>query len=480
MPTKEYKNSKIVNLKIAAITLLLSFGLAGIVIYQNYAVYLQRDSYGLIGISFLMILVAVLTVHEGFLGKIVLAIPSNLFLLLFLYFIGLGSLSQFLRFITGRPRSFSESLCDAYLFSILALFAWIIGYRIAGLIWGHKLRGCIQEKEIVQWDRKRLRLIATFWGLAGMASMIAFYAFFIGGVPILKGITPNVDHTYGEIISGNGHWLSVIAFNANTFGIIYIGTYLSLFGLNIPLFFIAFLELLLFVGWGPRIYVLIPSMIIGFLYIRKHRPKVVYIMIGMVSVLVLSIIFAAWRNRAHEQYVDLSKESAIETLADLHLAPEFREYLSVLSFREELSIHYTSRNIRNAIVYGMMPNIVWSNVFGIDKNIIFKESSAWIVARITRGNTWTGIRSGLISELVMAYGTFGVGVAFFLLGVIFYFLDSQIRLSTPNSTMTLLAYICAVLLSLLIVGQIESTFSRIWYQLYVFLLMRKFCARLPN
>lgn len=155
------------------------------------------------------------------------------------------------------------------------------------------------------------------------------------------------------------------------------------------------------------------------------------------------------------------------------MSGEFREHLSVLSYRGLLSKYYTGSNIWAAIIYTMLPNVVWTNVFGVDKTAIFSNSSAWIIAEVVQGNRWTGIRSGIISELVMAYGVPGVSITFLILGMLFLFLDRRAMYSPPQASRMFVVYLMTVLFSFLLIGQIESTFTRLWYALYAFALTNR-------
>jgi hypothetical protein len=460
----KWRNNRMLNAT-TLVFLVAVFG-AGVLLFLNGAFGVKRDSYVLIVLPLLLIGIGFWTIRKSTHGIPYVTKPSTLFLALFLYFVGLGTVSQYMRVLAGRPGNYSESLSSAYLLSAVALVFWIIGYRLAGLV---KHTQGYSPAYSCLWAKKRLRGIATGWGVLGAFLMLIFLYLYVGGVPALSGRIASVDASMRDLVAGEGHWISVMAFNANTMGLMYTGMYLALFGPSIPVVFLFVLDLLLFVAWGPRIYFVLPLAVVGLLYVRKFRPRSIWIFgaapIGLISL----VLFGWWRNRAVMQ---LNQSSIIDILADLFVSPEFREHLSVLSYRELLSRHYTGSNIWAAIVFTMLPNVVWTSV-GIDKTVIFSESSAWIIAELVRGNTQIGIRSGIISELVMAYGVPGVSIAFLALGVLFLFLDRQAMRSPLLSSRTFLVYLLAVLFSFLLIGQIESTFTRLWYALYAFALTNK-------
>ncbi len=462
------------NLSCGALAIFIAIIFFCALLYQNSVIKPKPDSYVLVFIPLLLAFIGIWAVNRSDSVKNAVSKPSNLFLMFFVYFIGLGSLSQYLRAVTGRGFVFSESLTEAYVVSSLAIGAWLVAHQLASMIWTPSQK---QIKGAPVWDRLRLKRLSIGLGIFGILMMVVFFFYSVGGVPVLAGITPNVDSSLRDGVIGGSNWVSVVALNANSMGVIFAGTYLALFGLNLTILLILILGLVMFIGWGPRIYILVPIMIVGLLYIRKRRPKFISVMIVITILFVGSMMFAWWRNRSAPNAVALSQGTVVETLADLHLAPEFKEYLSVLAYRDILSKYYTPRNIANAIIFPMMPNTIWSNLFNVNKNIIFEERSAWIIADITRGSSWTGIRSGIISESIMAFNLPGVLLIFAILGILFSYLDFKSFNYDAENPYMLIVYILTVLFSLLLIGQIESTFTRVWYFLYFFIFMRVIAAR---
>lgn len=458
---------------------LVLFSLIGIlmlgwVIVENDLVQVKDDTYALLFMPLLLLLFTFLVVNAQNRRLSVFSRPSNLFILFFVYFVGLGSISQYFRVISGRPLSYTESLSMAYLVSSLALACWLIGHQIYCLL---PFIGPRHRKKTTYpaWNPKRLFRVALFWGGLGSIFMLLFYQR-IGGVPVLRGLSPNVDQSLGELLAGDAHLISVMAFNANSIGTFFSGTYLAAFGYNPIMFSLFVVGIILFIGWGPRIYFVIPILVVGLMYLRRKQVKMFHVILVLAIFFILSILFARWRNRSFSNIYQTDPSTVVESLADIHLAPEFREHLGVLSNLEELSHSYTGRNIRSAILYTTMPNIVWTNIFGIDKNQIFEESSAWIIAKVVRNNLWTGIRSGFKSEVIMAFGLSGIVISFFGLGLLFSWLDSKAASNPFDSSNILMIYVITVLFSFLIIGQIESVFSRLWYIIYIFIPMKKLAS----
>lgn len=79
--------------------------------------------------------------------------------------------------------------------------------------------------------------VSAGWGVLGAILRLVFLYSYVGGMPALSGHIVNVDASMRDLVAGKGHWISVMAFNANTMGLIYTGTYLVLFGLIFSLYF---------------------------------------------------------------------------------------------------------------------------------------------------------------------------------------------------------------------------------------------------
>ena len=440
----------------------------GILILQNGVLHIKPDGYDLVLLPLLVFGGALWMTKSRAPAEIpFISMPSTLFLLLFVHFVGLGSASHYLRVVSGRSLNYSESLSRAYLISTLALGSWIVGYRAASLT--RLAQGASQSPS---WDRKRLKRFSAILGVLSAILMTVYLYSFVGGMPSLSGRIANVDDSLRQLVAGEGHYISVLAFNANMMAILYAGTYLALFGFDSLIALLLGVEVALFVAWGPRIYFVLPLLVVGLLFVRKRRINPIWVSAVLLVSVVLLVVFGLWRNRAE---VQLDQSDAI-MLMGTSFSPEFREHLSVLSYREVLSKYYKRSTFWGAILFTTLPNIIWKNFLGVDKTAIFSESSAWIIADIVRHSSWTGIRSGIISELMITYDVPGVCIGFLILGMLFLFLDRQASHNNPETARLLVVYLLAVLFSYLIIGQIESSFTRLWYALYAFLLARKLAA----
>lgn len=432
----------------------------------------EEGNYNLLFLPLFLIIIAFFVVFQNVRkkGLVFLAIPSAFYLAIMFYYVILGTMSQYLRVLSSFPLDYSESLKESYLLSALAIVGWIVGYVIASPLFHNNLT--VTSKLV--WSKTRLLLATRIWLILGIGLMSYFLFGVVGGIPSLNGIIGNVDTGLMNIVGNEGRFISVAAFNANAIGLWLGGVYLATYGLNLFILGLFIFGILLFVGWGPRLYFSIPLMVAGLMYIRNRKPKILPVVIFTLVCFVVFVLFGWWRNR---QIFQINQYSLTPTLAYINLSPEYREFLGVIKYQDILSGYFPPANFFRAIYLPMLPTSLWKMLSDVNKNEIFTNSSAWIIANVVKNSTFTGIRPGVLAELLMAFGPAGVFVGPLLLGILFSFFDKIITNSLSNSVYLALTYYASVLFSLLMVGQIESSFIRLWYGIYAFVLIVIFSAK---
>ena len=141
---------------------------------------------------------------------------------------------------------------------------------------------------------------------------------------------------------------------------------------------------------------------------------------------------------------------------------------------EELQSEYSPSAFFKGIFYTLLPQRILL-IFGIDKTELYTKDgigSDWIVARVTRGITWGGVRPGMIGQSLMAFGIGGMIVIFIGYGVLFSYLDRFIKENTMHSSSAIYVYLVAILFSISMLTSTQSLFSKFWFYTYIYLLIR--------
>jgi len=405
-----------------------------------------------------------------------LSIPSVLFLTVVGYFIYVGSLDHWLQVLADAEFLYLPTLAPAYQLVAFLLTAWAVGY-VAGR-WLSRTAGrttptpSTRGRTRLVWFQRRLFAVAIFWSVVSTAAFAVFYFRIIGFFPVLRGVSPNADSELRAVMFGPARLVSTVAFNAATLTMITSGLYIVRFerhkALMATLFMIAAAWFLL---WGARLYIALPAMIVLVLVIARKRWSLRRSGAVLAGLAVLAVSYGLVRNRAFTN-VDLANRTAIERLADLHIGPEFRDAVGVMTHLDALREQYKPASYFRGICFTAVPGRVLG-VLGLDKDILFAEEGAsvgWIAARTTRDYHWGAIRPGIVGETLMAFGPVGVIVAFALYGLLFARLDVLCERAAIASPRSLLIYGTAVILSYSVIASTHSTFAKFWYFIYGSLL----------
>jgi len=310
---------------------------------------------------------------------------------------------------------------------------------------------------------------------------LLFYAFYIKGIPFLQGISASTSSELRYIAMTTGHNIHVVAFNAMTMAFIFSGVYFAIYKRNIVITMLLTLAVTSFLFWGARIYIAIPFLIFFPLISRTKRYSFKRASIVLILIAVTGFIYGQVRNRNFfNEYENFSDRTSIERLSDLHMGPEFRDTLGVIYYLDVLQEEYSASSYLKGIFLTAIPNKILS-LMGLNKTELFHEEgigSGWLIAKITRGYSWGGIRPGIMAQTLMAFGLKGVIFLFFIMGLLFSQLDKFINktyiLLTPR---TVYIYMLSALLSISIIGTTQSVFSKFWYLTYGYLLTVFFATK---
>jgi len=438
--------------------------------------------FGIIGVTVLYLIAYIVVSGTNCISRNHICIPSVLFLCSFGYFIYAGTIDHYLQVVTRAKFIYTESLVSGYNCICFALFSWIVAYLVGQAISKKQSRYYCLIKDTASpktssltWDKNRFYLTILFWGSFGTIAFLVFFFHYIGGFPVLQGTSPNASPQLRALLIGKAHNITVVAFNAATMAIIFGGVYLVIYKKNkfvITLLFIT--SIVLFLLLGARIYVALPFMVVFLLFIRKkdYSLKATFAILGLI--VLVGSVYGFVRNRQfyRSHGIKFSEQTAVERLADLHIAPEFRATLGVISHLDELQAKYDSDNYISGIYLVAFPKKLLA-LMGIDKDELFSEEgsgSGWLVARVTRGFDWTGVRSGIIGQTLMAFGLNGVIVVFFLYGLLFSQLDRLSKQYPFNSPCLVFVYIVTVIFSYSVIGTVHSVFAKFWYFTYGYLI----------
>ncbi len=418
-----------------------------------------------------------------------ISIPSVIFLLIFGYYVYVGTIDHYLQSLTNAKFIYDESITLGYIYIGLSLLSWIAGYLLSQSmirkVSSYKaFESIFSSRSVVVWDKRKLYLLNLFWGLIGVVSFSIFYAYYIKGIPLLQGVSASTSSELRHIIMNKGHNINVIAFNVMTMALIFSGVYFAVYEKSKIMFIVLISAVTAFVFWGARIYIVIPFLIFFPLIsrIRKYSLKKVVIVLALIAV--ASFIYGQVRNRNFfNDYLNLKNQTTIEKLADLHIGPEFRDTLGVISYLDVLQTEYGATPYLKGIFLTAVPNKILS-LIGFDKNELFNEEgigSGWLIAKITRGYNWGGVRPGIMGQTLIAFGLKGVIIVFFLIGILFSQLDKSINktyvFSSPHAVYI---YILSALFSFLIIGTTHSVFSKFWYFTYGYLFTVFFASKKIN
>ena len=403
--------------------------------------------------------------------------PSSVFLVVFGYFFGLGTLNHVLQVFVGAKFTFEIFLNSGYHFIIVALVSWVLGYSLSRSFC-YRMRVANRIKHRV-WDKRKLKTVLIFSGILSSVFFGMFLFRHIGGIPILMGVAPAVSGNIRNIVKNEGRVFNVLAMNFNTYTILFSSIFIANYK-DISVKIVFFVSLLWFVAWGARLYFLIPLLV--FLLILQHKKIVKLKKVVLISVAILVVVgtYGIIRNF---KFFDLQSNSysgisVNYLLADMHLGSEFRDYLDVVGHLDEVKTRYDSNTFFKGMFLSAIPKVIADKV-GLDKDLFLdpEASSGWIIAEMLRGSMWTGIRAGILAELLMAFGVSGLIVGFFLLGLLFGFLDTTYLDYNVNNVKLIFIYFITVLFSYIILGTVDSVFARFWYFVYAYFLFRKVASK---
>ena len=438
--------------------------------------------FGIIGVTVLYVMAYLVVSGSNYIVRDHICIPSVLFLCSFGYFIYAGTLDHYSQVLADARFVYVESLTVAYNYISFALLSWIFAYAAGRIFWGKNLQspcdvtGDVRLKEwALTWDKKRFFLTIVFWSILGIIAFLVFFLHYIGGFPVLQGTSPNASPELRSLIIGRAHNITVVAFNAATMAIMFGGVYLAIYKKNkfiITLFFIV--SIILFLLLGARIYIALPFMVVFLVFAHKGRSSLKLTIGILLLIIIVGSVYGIIRNiqfyRSHG--LEISEQTTVENLAVLHIAPEFRDALGVISHLDELQELYKPDYYLKGIYMTALPKKILTMI-GVDKDILFSEEgvgSGWLVAKVTRGFDWTGVRPGIIGQTLMAFGVKGVVFVFFVYGLLFSQLDKLSKRYSYDCPWLVLIYILTVVFSFSIIGTTHGTFAKLWYFVYGYLI----------
>ncbi len=439
---------------------------------------------GLIPVTMVYFISLVLVQFNNNLFKDNISVPSVLFLAFMGYFIYLGTLDHYYQDQMGAKFVYNESINAMYYYTMISLSSWCFGY-ISGCVSLDKLihrkaahKGLIK---IRRWNKKRLKFLVLLFSLLGVVSFAIFYTVYIKGFPVLQGISPNASAELRRIVSNEGHNVHLLAFNSMTMVLIYSAVYLIVFNNDLLIILSFFVAVIAFSLWGARIYIAIPFlMFFPYLVKIKKYPlkKVVPIILSLV---VLGSVYGTVRNLGFyaERKQEVPHANFVEKMASLHIAPELRDSLGVVSYLDELQEQYSAHAYLAGIYYTALPGKMLKLV-GINKQSLFDENgvgSGWLIAKVTRGYDWGGIRPGIMGQTLMAFGIMGVIFLFIAYGLLFSCLDRFSKCLEQFSPHIFLVYILSGLFSFSVIGTTHSVFSKFWYLIYAFIVFYLFATK---
>ena len=445
--------------------------------------------FGIILVTALYLMAYLVVSRTNCIARSHICTPSVLFLCVLGFYIYAGTLDHYLQVVTQAKFTYIESLTCGYNYISLSLVSWICAY-LAGqtVLKGKSLRhnisggGAAPKTSALAWNKKRLYLTIVFWGGIGITAFIIFFLRYIGGFPALQGTSPNASPELRAVVSGKAHNITVIAFNATTMAIMSSGIFLVIYRKNkfiITLLFVV--SIMLFLLWGARIYIALPFMVVFLLFVRKNEYSLKATFGMLVIIIIVGSVYGLVRNirfyRSHG--LKTAEQTEVEMLANLHIAPEFRDTLGVISHLDELQAQYKPDYYLKGVYLTALPQKILT-LFGVDKDILFSEKgigSGWLIAKVTRGYDWGGLRPGIMGQTLMAFGVKGVIVVFFLHGLLFSQLDKLSKRYCVDSPSLVFVYIVTVIFAFSIIGTTHGVFAKFWYFTYGYLLTITLAAK---
>lgn len=218
------------------------------------------------------------------------------------------------------------------------------------------------------------------------------------------------------------------------------------------------------VSTGKRFAILL-FLISGMVYIfRTYRIRIIHIVIiGILGLGLYLGLLVLRQGLDTERYSSIAGKFVITGV-------EYRTFAYVVD-------HYQPETIKNyswgASALAAMVNSQITNLFGIDKVNLVHQGSAYSWGYIFE--TDFGIRTGIISELYMAYGYRGLGIIL-VIGLLVGWVSDHIKSTTSKNSLVFLTVIYGLFL-MAIVGQTTDTTGGIivifyaWFVLYAIKLM---------
>lgn len=171
--------------------------------------------------------------------------------------------------------------------------------------------------------------------------------------------------------------------------------------------------------YGPRFF---PFVAIGILfvcydaYVRRVRP--LRLIAGGVIVAALGIFAAVHREAAgtfvfEQGVLPLDARTVFNAMGYVSV-PEFRDFAWSLDYFDEDRHRLHGETIAGAAV-AILPAAAWS-VVGVDKEALYSRDSGTIMSEILGQNT--GIRIGILGELYMNFGLWGITIGMCLFGTL--------------------------------------------------------------
>lgn len=385
---------------------------------------------GLFLVTFSFVLSLVVVQLKNNIFKRHISIPSVLFLTFMGYYVYLGSLDHYFQVQSGARFVYNESINAGYYYFIVSISSWCTSYLFFSFLFTKLNKPKNHYQYIVsvsRWNKARLWILIVLFGFVGVVFFAIFYIVYIKGFPVLQGVSPNASAELRRIVINEGHNAHLLAFNSMTMVLIYSAVYMIVFDKKPMIVILFILAIISFLLWGARIYIIIPFLMFFpyFVAVKKYSIRKV-LLIGF-TLIALASVYGTVRNLSFyaERGQEVSGASALEKMASIHIAPEFRDTLGVVSHLEELQEQYSPSAYMSGVFYTALPGKILG-IFGVDKQALFDDQgtgSGWLIAKVTRGYDWGGIRPGIMSQTLMAFGLTGVIVLFLGYGMIFAFLD---------------------------------------------------------
>ena len=350
----------------------------------------------------------------------------------------------------------------------IVLFSYGIICMLLGSIFAFKLLSILYKNNTSHyfvWDMRRLRgVIILLFVLATLGTVGAIVR--IGYIPMLVEGGIGLERSVAATRMGWANKLWSINVIVPILSVIYLCISMRKNYAIITIFLLSVLQLTIL---GARIYFILALTVSLFIY-NQYRKKlnIAKVSLLLISFLMLSAVYVEIR----EGLYGFTSRPIYERIL-YNSFTEFREFARVVDYTSTTGnyLHgYTFVNTITTIIPRQFYTIV-----GKDKSaIISRFSSARYLAKLY--NARGGLRAGLLGELYINFGLYGLLIGMIILGMLVGFLDYKVASRERFDARISFYFLFLSCLLYAIIGQIEWV---IWYtyQFGAFLLLTYFICR---